>query len=158
MDSELGAFTDVYEGDQLYTIIKGMEKILEWVIIREAYLIILKHCKSFLTGLLPAGLYSLTSALTCQGDLFKCTSNHTTTLKILVLATRWNQALQPPRKGASCLDTAFIGPSFTLNWGSGRKGWEEGMDLKDNEFVELPDCDECEDEAATCLQIGLQAQ
>lgn len=133
---ELGAFTYFYLGDQLYIVIKGMERILEWVIIREAHIIILKHCKSFLTGLLPAGLYSLTSALTCQGDLFKCTSNPATTLlKILVLATRWNQALHPPRKGlpcclASCPNTSFMCPSFTLNWGSGRRGWEEGMDLK----------------------------
>lgn len=106
--SELGAFTYFYLREQLYTFIKGMERILEWVIIREAHIIILKYCKSFWTGLLPAGLYSLTSASTCQGDLSKSTPNHTTTLlKILVLAVRWNPALQPPGRGlpycsASC--------------------------------------------------------
>lgn len=54
----------------MYAVVK--ERSVERAIIRETCIIILNYCKSFLTGLLAVGLYTLPPAFTCsQGDLSK---------------------------------------------------------------------------------------
>lgn len=70
--------------DQLCAVIKGMKRSLEWVIIRETCIIILKYCKSFSTSPLVAGL-------AVKVIFPKGTPNHAPALlQILLLTIRWN--------------------------------------------------------------------